>query len=368
MNASTTPLPDPADGHAWLLAVLRLGVERHASDIHLVPGEWVRLRIEGALRVLEGSAVPDAATLEAALLGIAAPALRGAIRTRPVMDYRYRAPWGSWFRVSTFRERRGLAASLRVLPARVPSLEQLGVDRHILRVGYAPPGLVLFAGHAGAGKTTTLTATLQQLLRRHDWVVHTVENPIETVLTPGRGALVRREVGRHCANVRDGIEEAMAQEADAIVIGDLREADTIHDALRAAETGARVFATVHAYDTERTIARLVDCFPPERRQAVRLQLATALRLIVSQTLVPLRSGGRSAATEIAFGGPALAALIREGREHEVATLLEAGGARGMHTLDQRLAELLASGRLEPEVARARAVHPETIGRRHAETE
>lgn len=360
MEATVMPSID-GDGvaHATLADLLHRAVIAGASDLHLTVGERPRVRLLGGLEALQAPA-STAGEVESMLATILPGHLSQAATE---LDFSHTDASGRRYRVSAFMERRGRAVAFRVLEGRAPALETLGVPRDILRAVHAPSGLVLFAGHAGAGKTTTLASVLQAYCERQAGRLITLEDPIEYRLEAGQAFVEQREVGHHCATFAEGLAQAIAAQPDAISIGELRDLQTIRLALRAAETGVLVFGTVHAYDATRTIGRIVDAFELDERVAVRTALGASLRMIVAQTLLRRKDGkGRVPATEIVHGCTPLATLVREGKEHELATVIEGNASRGMRSLDDALVELVRAGRVDRDEAAAAAVHPETVVR------
>ncbi|MCO5168088.1 MAG: Flp pilus assembly complex ATPase component TadA [Planctomycetes bacterium] len=340
--------------------LLGRAVAAGASDLHVMAGERPRLRVHGEVEPIEGVGPTSAEDVER-LLAEVLPAHLPADGAE--LDFSHTDAEGRRYRVSAFRERRGRALAFRVLEGRPPGLDDLALPRDILRTIYAPGGLVLFAGHAGAGKTTTLAAVLQAFCERRTARLITLEDPIEYRLAPGLAYVEQREVGNHCGTFAEGLAQATCAQPDAIALGELRDLETIRLALEAAETGVLVFATVHAYDATRTIGRVVDAFDVEERQPVRAALAATLRMIVAQTLLRRRGGrGRVPAVEVVHGCASLSTLIREGKEHELATIIDSSQARGMRALDDALVELVRAGKVLRDDAIAAAVRPEQVAR------
>lgn len=342
-----------------LADLLHRAVIAGASDLHLAPGERPRARILGDLEPLNAPA-PSGAEVEAMLATILP---RHLPQDGAELDFSHTDPTGRRYRVSAFQERRGRAVAFRVLEGRPPEPDAIGLPRDVLRCVHAPGGLVLFAGHAGAGKTTTLASVLQAYCDRRATRLITLEDPIEYRLEPGQAFVEQREVGNHCATFADGLAEAIEAQPDAIAIGELRDLETMRLALRASETGILVFATVHAYDATRTIGRFVDAFDLEERPAVRTSLGSGVRMILAQTLLRRKDGkGRVPAVEVVHGCTSLATLVREGKEHELATVIESNASRGMRSLDEALVELVQTGKVTREDAVAAAVLPHRVAR------
>jgi twitching motility protein PilT len=350
-----------AQGAEWLDPLLARAAEEGASDVHLVTGEPPWVRVQGEVAPVGDARRLGRADIEAVIARLASEEKRADFAAGREIDLSYALAGGPRFRVSAFGERRGPAVAFRFLAGEPPALAELGLPQDLLRAIYARGGLVLFAGHAGAGKTTTLAAVLAELCRRRTARLITLEDPIEFRLEARRGFVEQREVGRHCRSFEAGVREAIEAAPDVIAIGELRDLETIRLALQAAETGILVFATVHAYDATRTIGRLVDAFPPEERAAARFSLAGTLRMIAAQTLLRRARGpGRVPAVEVCHGGTSLSTLVREGKEHELASVLESGRSRGMRTLDDSLVQLVRTAQVTPEEALFFAVHKENV--------
>jgi twitching motility protein PilT len=335
-----------------------------ASDVHLAPTEPPRLRICGELALSRNRATLPAPAIDSMLLRVAPEEAVREMRSGREADFSHVSAAGRRFRFCAFRERRGTAVAIRVISQRPPSLAELGVPPAVAKAAELSGGLVLFAGHAGAGKTTTMCSVIQELCARRTVRAVMLEDPIEYELAPERSYLEQREVGTHCSSFCEGLREALDCAPDAIAIGELRDAETIRLALRAAETGTLVFSTVHARDASRTVGRLIDAFPADERDALRTEIASALAMIFAQTLLPRADGrGRIPASELALGTPSLASLIREGKDHEIPSFLETGGGKGMHTLDASLIRLARTGRVRAEDAIASAIRKDAV-RRH----
>lgn len=349
---------------AELDALIELALARGATDLHLVAGERPWVRIDGEVSSVADAPVLDAAQVEELVHAIVPPSKREILEKRNEVDFAH-VLVGHRCRVTAFRERRGLALAFRILNADVPTLDSLGLPRDILRAVYARGGgIVLFSGRAGSGKTTTLAAVLQECCRRRTARVITIEDPVEYRLAPGVAYVSQREVGRDCESFEKGVAAALDQAPDVLAIGELRDLATVRLALDAAQSGILVLASIHAYDVRRTIARLVDAFPQDERGPARARLAACLRMIVSQALLRRAGGpGRVAAVEVAHASPSLAALLREGKDHEIETVLETNRHRGAKTLDDSLVELVHGGTVARDEALANAVRPERVRQR-----
>lgn len=347
----------------WLDELLQLTVTSKASDLHVMAGEIPRIRLRGELKPLEQLRPLVAGEIDTTLRRITPANLQDRLRRHQEIDFSYTHPEGYRFRVSAFQERRGTALAIRRLASSAYSLEALNLPIDLSRVIYGHSGLVLFAGHAGAGKTTSLFSVLQEFCSRRCGHLMTLEDPIEYRLEARRSYLEQRELGRHFKSYPDGVRDALRANPDALAIGELRDTETIRLALQAAEAGLLVYATVHAYDVTRAVTRVINAFPVEEQHETRIALAYTVRMIAAQTLLKSTKGeGRMPAVEVAHACNALSTLIREGKEHEITTLMEANRGRGMRTLDQSLVQLARSARVTTEEAIFRAVRKENVMR------
>jgi twitching motility protein PilT len=356
--------PDPAAQAERIQGICGRAIEEGASDIHIVSGERPWVRIAGDIRVIEDEEPFSADQVEAALTALAPGDVLGALDRAREVDFGLAGRGETRFRASAFRERRGASLALRVVAGRPPSLDELHLPRDLARVIYERGGLVLLAGHAGAGKTTTLASVLQEFANRRTARLLTLEDPIEYRLAHGKAYVEQRELGRHFDTFESGMRECLDAAPDAIAVGELRDCETMRLALQAAEAGILVFATVHAYDATRAIGRVVDAFAPEDRRAARVALGGTLRMIIAQTLLRARDGGgkRYPAIEVCRGSMALAALVRDGKEHELTSHIEAGHGHGMRTMDESIVQLVKSGFVSRDEALFFAVQKETVRR------
>jgi twitching motility protein PilT len=275
------------------------------------------------------------------------------------LDFAYSLPGQARFRVNVYRQRDSLGAAFRLIPAEIKPLSSLGVPTSVADFAMLPRGFVLVTGPTGSGKSTTLAGLVDLANSQRREHILTVEDPIE-FLHSHKGCIVnQREVGGDTHDFRAALKHALRQDPDIIMVGEMRDLETIAVALTAAETGHLVFATLHTQDVAQTVDRIIDVFPPSQQQQIRVQLAGALQGIVCQQLVPTRGGsGRVIATEVLVATPAIRNLIREGKTHQVYSALQAGGKHGMQTMDSHLAELVRTGRVEFETALEKCHHDE----------
>ena len=317
--------------------LLATSVERGASDLHLAAGQPPLLRIHGDIERLD---LPPVASpwIEDAIAAVAAQPL-----SRADADFAFEQPNLGRFRVNAFRTRGGAAAVFRVVPAKAPSMEELGMGAVFRQIADARQGLVLVTGATGSGKSTTLAAMIDAINRSRRQHILTIEEPIEFV-HHSRGCLVnQRQVGRDTESFAAALRAALREDPDVILIGEMRDLETIRLALTAAETGHLVFATLHTASAPKTVNRIVDVFPAGEKEIIRAMLSESLRAVVAQTLVKRIGGGRVAAHEIMIATPAVRHLIREHKVAQMHSVLQTSAAAGMQTLDQCLRHLAASG-------------------------
>ena len=248
------------------------------------------------------------------------------------------------FRVNVYRDRMGVCAALRTIPTEIKTAKELGLDPRIAELALLPRGLVLVCGPTGSGKSTTLAAIVDKAnVERADHII-TIEDPIEFVHQHKRCVMSQREVGTDTKSFAEALKRALREDPDIIEVGELRDSETISTALTAVETGHLVFATLHTQDAGSTVDRLIDVYPENQQQQIRVQVASTLRAVIVQTLIPRANGhGRAPATEVMINNPAVAALICSGKAHQIRTVLQSGEKEGMHTLDQDLARLVNKG-------------------------
>jgi twitching motility protein PilT len=270
------------------------------------------------------------------------------------LDFAYQLTEASRFRVNLYQQRNHFGAAFRLIPTHIRRLDELGIQASIGDFATLTRGLVLVTGPTGSGKSTTLAALIDLVnSTRSDHIV-TVEDPIEFMHENKLSLVNQREVGHDTHSFANALKHVLRQDPDVILIGELRDLETISVALTAAETGHLVFATLHTQDAAQTIDRIIDVFPPHQQAQVRTQLAATLQGVVSQTLVKKIGGGRVVATEVLITTPAIANLVREGKTYQIASSMQAGTALGMHTMDQHLAELVNAGQITRDAATEKA--------------
>jgi twitching motility protein PilT len=343
--------------------IVLAGLERRASDIHLSAGAPPNVRLRGRLIALEGFPVLGVADTREIVYSILSDTQRQQFETLHQVDFSYTIPRTARMRVNAYLQRGAVSAAFRVIPGKADSLERLGMPHAVREMSTLPRGIVLVTGPTGSGKSTTLASLIDEINSTREEHILTIEDPIEFLHTHKRCLVNQRELGTDATSFADALRAALRQDPDVILVGELRDLETISTALTAAETGHLVLATLHTQDAPQTIDRVIDVFPPHQQQHVRVMLAAALQGVVAQQLLPTADGsGRVAAVEVLIPTPAVRNLIREGKTHQIYSAIQTGGEHGMQTMDAALVELVRDGKITREVAHRRASVPAELGR------
>lgn len=344
-------------------ALLRHAGTTGASDLHMTVGAQPTLRQAGSLVPIPGTPILEVETLKASLFRVLTQRQRDRFEAELELDFSYQVHDGPRFRVNFYQQRDAIGAAFRVIPAEIKSLDQLGVPPIVSSFAGLPRGLVLVTGPTGSGKSTTLAGIIDLANRTRADHIMSVEDPIEFLHTHKKALINQREVGGDTHSFANALKHVLRQDPDIILVGELRDLETISTALTAAETGHLVFATLHTQDAAQTIDRIIDVFPSHQQAQVRTQLAGSLRAVVCQTLCKRADGpGRAVATEVMIATPAIGNLIREGKTHQIYSAMQAGKQEGMHSMDQHLAELVAQGRISYETGLEKCHHLEDFNR------
>jgi twitching motility protein PilT len=334
---------------------------RGASDIHMRAGHPPLVRIGGALERWSSVAAISAQHLDAIASRILSPAHQEKLRTKLEVDVAWQAPGVGRVRASVFRQRGTVAISMRLIPDVVPSAEALGLPAAVMDLATENRGLVLVTGVTGSGKSTTLAALVHQVNRTRAEHVLTIEDPIEFVHESRKCVINQREVGPHTLSFANALRSALREDPDIVLVGELRDLETIRLALTAAETGHLVFGTLHTSSAAKTIDRIVDVFPAAEKEMVRAMLSESVVAVISQTLLKLKDGsGRVAAHEIMVGTPAIRNLIRENKVAQMYSMIQTGHQFGMSTLDQCMLDLVRRNVVSVGEARQYAKSPEAF--------
>jgi len=335
-----------------LIALLKSAVESGASDIHLKLGQPPIVRHDGDLEQMKGIPALTEPDLESVLDEVTqiSPKRRDIFESSGDLDIAFSHPSLPRFRVNGFRQRGATSFAFRVIPSTIPNFAKLGLPVGVTRLAEEQRGLVLVTGATGSGKTTTLASMLDHINRTRQQHIVTIEDPIE-VLHPDRSCIVnQREVGLDTDSFEQALRRVLRQDPDVIMIGELRDTETAHTALQAAESGHLVFSTLHTIDAAETVGRMIEFFPPAKQQQIRSILAGTLRGIVSQRLLPRAEGGRVPSVEVMVTNARIQDLIRENRPDEITDAIAAGEYFQMQTFAQSLIELVLTGEVEREVA------------------
>jgi twitching motility protein PilT len=326
-------------------------LEGRASDLHLTTHSPPVLRVNGSLTRLEQYPKLEAEQLQRMIYSILTQKQRERLEQDLELDMSYALPGKARFRVNVYYQRDSLGAAFRLVPFEIKAVEDLGLPPQVEDFARYPRGLILVTGPTGSGKSTTLASLVDVVNSERDCHIMTVEDPIEFLHRHKRALVNQREVGHDTQSFALALKHVLRQDPDVILVGEMRDLETISTALTAAETGHLVFATLHTQDAPQTIDRIIDVFPPFQQQQVRVQLASTLQGVVTQQLVPTADGtGRAVAAEVLVATPAVRNLIREAKVHQIYSAMQAGGRYGMKTMDQSLVDLVRSGRITYQMA------------------
>jgi twitching motility protein PilT len=338
-------------------------VHRKASDLHLSSGANPTVRVRGRLTALEEYPVLSSTDTREIVYSILTGDQRQRLETNWQLDFAYSIPGHARFRVNAYYQRGAIGAAFRLIPFGMSSIDELGLPAVVHDFTRRPRGFVLVTGPTGSGKSTSLAAMIDEINSTRDEHIMTIEDPIEFLHGHKRCIVNQRELGSDAHSFADALKAALRQDPDVILVGEMRDLETISTALTAAETGHLVFATLHTQDAAQTIDRIIDVFPAHQQGQVRVQLSVALQGIVTQQLLPNADGsGRVAACEVLVPNPAIRNLIREGKTHQIYSVLQTGSATGMQTMDTALATLVRSGQISQKLAEARSSTPDELRR------
>ena len=338
--------------------LLREAVKRRASDLHITAGVPPAFRVNGQLSFTDHQVIRPADTL-AAMAAITTAGQRSRFEQTGELDFVYHIPGLGRFRINVFRQQGATALVIRLIADKIPTLEELGHPEICKTLALKPRGLILVTGPAGSGKSTTLAAMIDLINRTRSCHIITLEDPIEYLHQHGKCIINQRELHADTVSFSLALRAALRADPDVILVGEMRDTETVAAAITAAETGHLVFASLHAGDAAQTISRMIDVFPPYQQQQIRIQLSLTLQGIVAQQLLPRLDGtGRIAAMEILVATPAIRNLIREGKTHQIISVLQAGGKVNMQTMDHALCELFHKGLVSYEAALAASADSE----------
>ena len=355
----TTPAAQPANYS--IDDLLERTVARGASDLHVTVGTSPTIRVHGRLERLEELERLTPEDTQRLLYRIMSTEQQKHFEIKRQLDLSYAIPGLARFRVNIYFQRESLGAAFRLIPAELKTLEDLGLPPQLRELATKPRGLVLVTGPTGSGKSTTLAAVIDEINRTRSDHIMTIEDPIEFLHRHKRCIVNQREIGPDATSFAEALRGALRQDPDVILLGEMRDLETIATALTAAETGHLVFATLHTQDAPSTVDRLIDVFPGAQQEQVRVQIAGTLEGIVTQALLPTVDGsGRVAALEILVPDDAVRNLIRQAKVEQIYSIMQTGSSKGMQTLEQALADLVVRGAISKDTALARSSRPDQL--------
>ncbi len=340
--------------------LLAFAVNNGASDLHLSAGLPPMIRVHGDVRRINLPAM-EHKEVHTMIYEVMNDGLRKRYEDTLEVDFSFELPGVARFRVNAFNQDRGAAAVMRTIPSKILTLEELNAPKIFADLALKPRGLVLVTGPTGSGKSTTLAAMVNHVNENEYAHILTIEDPIEFVHESRKGLINQREVGPHTQSFAAALRSALREDPDVVLVGELRDLETIRLALTAAETGHLVFGTLHTASAAKTVDRIIDVFPGDEKEMVRAMLSESLQAVISQSLIKTRDGnGRVAAHEIMIGTPAIRNLIREAKVAQMYSAIQTGSSVGMQTLDASLMDLVKRNRITPAAARAAAKMPENF--------
>ncbi len=337
-------------------------VKHDASDIHLQVGLAPTLRVDGALRAVDDAPVLDEDDLDKLIFSVLDEDQKASLLKDKELDFSFAFGDYGRFRVNAFHERGNLAAAMRLLPSKIRTLDDLGLPKVVSNFTDIPRGLVLVTGPTGSGKSTTLAAMIDKINAEKAVHIITIEDPIEYLQVSKKSMVVQREVHYDTYSFGAALRSALREDPDVVLIGEMRDLETIAAAITIAETGHLVLATLHTNSAAQSIDRMIDVFPPHQQQQIRIQLAGMLQGICAQRLIPMIGGGRMAAAEILVATPAVRNIIREGKTHQLDAVIQTGAEHGMQPMDKTLVGLIQAGKITYEEAKNYALDLKELDR------
>jgi twitching motility protein PilT len=338
-------------------------MDRRASDLHIAAGAPPMVRVRGHLRPLDGFPVLTPNDTREIVYSILSNDQRQRLETDWQLDFAYAIPGHGRFRVNAYFQRSAIGAAFRMIPATIVPIDELGLPPVVHELARKPRGLVLVTGPTGSGKSTTLASMIDEINMTREEHIMTIEDPIEFLHRHKKCIVNQRELGSDAPTFAAALKAALRQDPDVILVGEMRDLETISTALTAAETGHLVFATLHTQSAPSTVDRIIDVFPPQQQQQVRVQLSLALQGVMTQQLLPTADGAsRVAAIEVMVPTPAVRNLIREGKTHQILSSMQTGTGAGMQTMDMALAALVRQGKITHRLAEERSSTPDELRR------
>ncbi len=347
--------PDP-----MLVSLCTATVQSGASDLHLTVGRPATVRRDGTLVAFENVPVLTSIEIDRMVFSLLHDEQKAELEAESQVDFSFGIPGVGRFRANAFSQRNSYALALRVVPFRVRTLGELGAPSACTTLSNRPYGIVLVVGPTGSGKSTTLAAMIDRINETKPLHILTIEDPVEYLHHHKMAMINQREVGTDVRSFSQGLKSALREDPDVVLLGEMRDLESMEISLSLAETGHLVFATLHTNDAAQSLDRIIDVFPAERRDQIQIMLAGALQGVISQRLLPAIGGGRVAAYEIMIANEAIRNLIREGKSRQMRNMIATGGADGMQTVEMDLARLVASGLISLDTAMESSAYPKEI--------
>ncbi len=343
-----------------LVSLLQATVNSGASDLHLTVGRPATVRRDGTLVGFENVPVLSTQEIDRMIFSLLSEKQKEELKKKKQVDFSFGIPSLGRFRANAFSQRGSLALALRVVPFRVRTLEELGAPHACLKLLNRPYGIVLVVGPTGSGKSTTLAAMVDRINETKPVHILTIEDPVEYLHHHKMSMVNQREVGTDVETFQEGLKSALREDPDVVLLGEMRDLESMEISLSLAETGHLVFATLHTNDAAQALDRIIDVFPAERRDQIQIMLAGALQGVISQRLLPAIGGGRVAGYEVMVANEAIRNLVREGKSRQMRNMIATGGAEGMQTIEMDLARLVAANLISMETAMESSQYPKEI--------
>lgn len=342
--------------------LLELAVNKHASDLHLIVGVPPMLRVDGVIAPIPGETSLTSERAKELVLSLVNEEQKEILLVNKEVDFSFAYEEDARFRVNAYHQKGSLSASLRLIPVKVPTIDELNLPNICHAFAKLRQGFVLVTGPTGHGKSTTLASVIDEINQNRKEHIVTIEDPIEYVFTHKESIISQRELRADTHSWEIALRSVLREDPNVVMVGEMRDYETIAAALTVAETGHLVFATLHTNSAAQTIDRIVDVFPPHQQAQVKMQLSFTLEAVFSQRLLPSIEGGRIVATEVMIATPAVKNAIREGKTHLIDNIIQTSAELGMRTLEMDLADLVKTGKVSLEVAKGFALRPEELMR------
>ena len=339
--------------------LLKKATIQNASDLHLVVNLPPVLRIDGELQYIDGQKIIAKKEMEQAVFSLLNQSQKNIFISKRELDFGYEQN-NFRFRINIHYEKNNVGLVARIINDKIPSLEEIGMPKIIYNLLNLKQGLILLTGPTGCGKSTSLASMIEYINNNHFYNIITFEDPIEYLFKSKKGIIIQRQLGSDILSFQEGLKHALRQDPNVIMVGEMRDLETIATTITLAETGHLVLATLHTYSAAQTIDRIIDIFPPHQQNQIRMQLSMTLAGVISQRLLPKINGGRIAAREIMLNTPAVSNLIRENKITQIKTVVETNSKEGMTSMDQSLQKLCKEKLVEKDIARNYMINPELL--------